>query len=315
MAKRQEILPHLENLFVWLLMRGSKVLWLQRYDQNLSYVARFRLLKYGIRKMASSRKLEETRPSFTDTSDEEMRENYWFALRIQFDLAEEWYRVEGFTSIHAKKAHRQSFLAYLQMLKDEPYRRDLEKFLEQLGCGGHHRTGVEIEVARLLGLGWEKSQDDEEQYAEQYRPVRHNSDEAIDRIFLSWFLQRYDLRSARRIVWRNLPGHDKHAAYLSLSLVGTAVCLFIFQAIHVDLTIPWYHHQQLHIPLLQLWEVQAAVQGAALFFAAWRAPAFFNLMMPRALFGSLLTWITLVFTSLPGLWAIEDKGHYLSQGV
>jgi hypothetical protein len=41
-------------------------------------------------------------------------------------------------------------------------------------------------------------------------------------------------------------------------------------------------------------------------------PELFNLLLPRALFGSLLTWITIIFTSLPGLQAMtlnEDVLH------
>ena len=56
-------------------------------------------------------------------------------------------------------------------------------------------------------------------------------------------------------------------------------------------------------------------QVAALLVAAWLSLESLNTILPRALFGSLVTWITLILTSIPGLWAIDDDKHQKKLGV
>lgn len=110
-------------------------------------------------------------------------------------------------------------------------------------------------------------------------------------------------------MWRSLPILEQRWAQCCMALILAAACLFGLQTRLAPI-----HIAGLRLPDIQsswrVWFLQGCLQGAALFIAAWLSPSFFNLILPRALFGSLVAWITLVLTSLPGLWAIEIAPHY-----
>jgi hypothetical protein len=132
--------------------------------------------------------------------------------------------------------------------------------------------------------------------------------------FFSWFLERYDMRSARILMWRGLPDTERLCARICVGLVLLAAFLFCLQGYPTLPGIPIYKLGVFQPSRDGIWIVQSLVQGVALFLAAWLSPAFFNMVLPRALFGSLVTWITLIFTSIPGLWAIEtEKDHPLRE--
>ena len=297
-----DILPSAGLLMDWLLLANNTAPWLHRFDQKLSYASRFRLLSLAISELLALRDERKDHLLEIDATDQETREHYWFTVRMYFELADEWSKAEGMSSLDASKAFTQSCLTYLEILKDEPYRREFDAFLHNQG------SSIESEVARVLEIEPEKGPGRQHKGMDRMRDQR-GTDEAVQRIFFSWFLQRYDLRSARILMMRSMTSGELNWSLACLIFTLFATYLFFLQVIHSSIIIPVYHHAAFTLSDQTLWLVQVFMQGMALFIAALAAPTLFNLILPRALFGSLLTWITLVFTSIPGLWAIEFEGN------
>jgi hypothetical protein len=284
-------------------MQGSSQIWLQRYNKSLSFPSKYRLLREAVRVMATSRKQERDESTFADISDSETREIYWYTLRMQHELATKWAEDGDVPSIEAAKAQRQSQLVYLQALREEPYRNELEEFLVRQKETPEARTGTESEVARLLQLGMRRTPRRRARLGELL-PVA-GSDDAIDGVFFSWFMQRYDLRSGVRLMARGMTRREKWATALSLLFIGLAGLVFVYQMFYRTFHISLPNGPTLVVGPRWIWATQLVLQLAALLTAASCAPKCFNFALPRALFGSLLTWITLVLTSVPGLWAID----------
>lgn len=298
-----------ERLLEWLRLAGTSRLWIVRFDDNLTFPARYAMLRQATEWLGAER--ESTR--FIDVSDPYARMNYWLTLRLRLDLATEWAWNEGISSIPAVKAKRQSYLAYLQALKDEPYHRELDRFLQRQSSYRNSHTGLEREIARLLGI--------EETVTDRHRwevvkgaEKGGKTDEALDTVFSAWFMRRYDQGAAARLLWRGMRTSEKVGAIVSFGFAMAAFVLFVLQAkadsVVVDL---WRGWPGVTIGGWVLWRLQAFAQCSSLITAAWWSPKCFNFVLPRALFGSLLTWITLVFTSLPALWAVEVQAASGSQ--
>jgi hypothetical protein len=307
MARDDAESASVDPLIRWVLLQGSSVAWLQRFDPSLSFRSRYLLMKAALRELSAAREDEEAHLASVDYSDRETRETYWLTLRLHCDLAEEWCRESGNANPEAQSALRKTCLSYLQVLKDEPYRIELDNFLDQMRSGTRGRTGSESEISRLLAI-----ERNLQAPAQEASGGRRWNDTAVDLKFFSWFLERYDLSSARILMWRSLPQQERSWARACIGLVLLSALLFAIQVFDLH-GVEVLGVKLVQFSSFQVWILQCAAQAAALFITAWLSPAFFNIVLPRALFGSLVTWITLIFTSLPGLWAIEidEKRHSL----
>lgn len=288
------------RLVAWLLVNGGTAPWLMRFDRSLSYASRYRLLARATR---LDLRPAETSGAGTEAGGREEREQHWLATRLRFELAEKWSR-EAISNAVALRAVSESRAAYLQLIRSEPYRRGLDEYLGHRLPKNSEMTGTEREVAHLLEIRPTPPATGTRSNRRELRP-QSGTDEAVDRVFLTWFLRRHALGSAYRLVWRRRSTRERVAALASLAFVAVAVSLFVAQIASWNLRADLGPLGTLHLPATQSWIVQVAMQMVALILASWLSPACFSIILPRALFGSLLTWITLIVMSIPGLWTIE----------
>lgn len=282
------------RLFAWLIASGAGAAWLVRFDNSLGFAARYRLLARVIRARSAAPGAGRGTPA-GGASGEEARQHQWLCSRLLFDLAEEWSRDRVASSPESEQAYRESRDAYLQILRSEPYRRELDEYLTHRLPKRSKMTGIEAEVARVIEATTDAA-------PAVKRLDRGKSDEAIDRAFLSWFLQRHALASAFRLMWRSRSTVERGAAYAASGMLVLAVLLFALQAIP---RAKLGYLPSVPFPASSAWGLQSAMQILALLTLAGLSPALFSVLLPRALFGSLLTWITLIIMSMPGLWTID----------
>jgi len=305
--KKPEVEHH--RLTEWLRRLGSAQTWLPRFDETLSFATRYRLLRGSVEQFAQLRETQREQSPLVDLSDPDTRQQYWFTVQMHHALAHDWCEAEGLSSTASAKALRQSKLTYLQVLREEPYRREFDRFLVEQGRGLYWRSGSECEVARLLSL-------DGNPKTPALTPLREGSeadrfDAALDGAFFSWFMRRYDQHSGLRLVRRSMSIAEGRAARCSIVLASLSILLFILQASYpyllpsVPASLAWIGLELVKINPFFVWSVQIALQISALLLAAWLAPISFNFVLPRALFSSLLAWFTLILTSVPALWAVE----------
>jgi hypothetical protein len=130
------------RLIEWLHRQGSPLAWLPRFDKNLSYAMRYRLLRGSVEQFAQLRQTQREQSPQVDLSDPDTRQQYWFTVQMHHALASDWYETQGLSSTESAKALRQSKLTYLQVLREEPHRRELDRFLVSQGRELYWRSGA-----------------------------------------------------------------------------------------------------------------------------------------------------------------------------
>ncbi len=277
-----------KGLLLWLGPESLESGWRLRFDENLRYAQRYRLLSGTVAALArqpTEAKGAQTQAAFSEI---ELREAYWWTLRCRWELAIEWQRDTGSRDAEARPAVSEAALAYLNLLKDEPHQQDLERFLSE--CG----SSIEIEVKRVL-FAYEETWGVRRFFSMEC-PESPQTNEAVRRVFSSWLLRRYDLKGAEKLILWGRPRRELMAGALCfLAAVVGGFGLFVAQV---------FFPQELHSwrpSKLFWWGLQVFVQLAALFGMAACTPALFRVLMPRALFGSLLAWLTIILTALPNL--------------
>jgi hypothetical protein len=299
-----------QRLTAWLRRQGSALVWLPRFDEDLSHATRYRLLRASVEQFAQLRAAQRQHEPLVDLSDPDTRQQYWFTVQMNHALAGEWCDAEGLSSTESAKALRQSKLTYLQILYEEPHRRELDRFLLAQAKSLHWRSGSECEVARLLNLF------DGKRKSASIGNLREGLDDSradttLDGAFFSWFMQRYDQSSGLKLVRRGMSQTERRATGWIIASASLSMLLFLAQALYPYLvtilpwTLAWIEPAAEKINVLYLWTAQATLQVLALLLAAWLAPISFNFVLPRALFSSLLAWFTLILTSVPALWTVE----------
>jgi hypothetical protein len=260
---------------------GEETAWRLQYNESLTHEYRHKLLEQAYLRLQQRYRGERSGDSpEIDSSEVELREAYWWTVRCLNEVALDWDKLEGVSNPEARRAMRRAATAYLGTLKDEPRTRDLERFLAE--CG----TSLEEEVKNIILP------------AKNWRQV---SDEVVGRIFVSWFLRRYDMMSAWALGLRMSSKRSELILLLAaFALLVWSVYLFFLQTPHryVCLTATPF----LTRPCTSLFVLQLGLQLLALLVAVVGANTFFRLLMPRALFGTFLSWLTIILLSvMPGL--------------
>jgi hypothetical protein len=305
------------DLILWLGAIQPKSAWRLSFNTRLSFEHRYKLLTSIPFPNNSASAADRDGSNHLDVPEAKERQLCWWITMRRYELAREWCETEVYNS-SARKALRDETLHYLHVLKDEQRQQDLRRFLSE--CG----TDIETEVKKVLfnpartrrrerawqGGFWSSLLRLPKRLWQRIyhrRPLRLRSaksntgsglaeDEVIRRAFVVWFLKRYDLLSAIRLV---VSGPNRRrfrsmgVAYLFLNAV--AVLLYIIQLdeprLRFLLPAPGNYAQW-------LWAGQVLLQLSSLFLLLFFAPTLFRLLMPRALFGSLLAWCTVIFLAL-----------------
>jgi hypothetical protein len=330
-----------ETLLCWVGPTGGKTAWRLSYDSSLRYDHRYRLLRGTRHSFATIGHGSTDDMSQAKAMEVRERELFWWSTLRVFELASEWHDNEGHYNLTARSALREASATYLQVLKDEPRRRDLAGFFSECGMD------VESEVKRVLfprdakkvgspKRGWGRMFQEITVPSQRLRGGGARSavtgrtdlikDEVIRRTFFVWFLRRYDLKSARRLLFFAPPANEKVtiARPLFRSLNFIAALLLLAQLIPVPtpsmflLVPPNFAHKLVEVVSIKapwIWGAQVFLQLASLGSVLLLAPSYFRLLMPRALFGSLLAWTTIFLTALPDLTGMKltTKGLTLEQ--
>jgi hypothetical protein len=245
-----------EEVLEWLSADGADSAWRDRYSRVLDYERRYQLVDMGRHALEEGRGREEVGTSLLNLSEHDLLVALWWSTRCQFELAMEWYQREGHHNPKARRALLDASGLYLRILKDEPRRQALEQFLDMTG------TDPEREVKRVFHV---------RSGSRGRRLVAE--DEAARRVFTDWFLRRYSILRAIGLELRPGMGRQIFWALVSLALGIGAICIFFGEGP----TLP-----KILLQLLSLILIVAL------------APSLFRLMLPRALFGSLIAWLTIV---------------------
>jgi hypothetical protein len=323
-----------QKLLAWVAVIDAKTAWHISFDHSLSFEHRYRLLRDAQSFFTVVSHNHSHTSSIPDLIDVKDRELFWWSRITLFEAATEWDRNEGHHNLNARRALGDGSTAYLQMLKDEPHRRDLARFLSE--CG----TDIETEVKRVL-FSRERTADSLSQRLKELswsiprkiraflqggvgRPgisVTRDSglvgDEVIRRTFFIWFLKRFDLKSARKLVLSTAPARENvvRARRLLITFNVLAVILILIQLTTAPAItgIPPSNFANTLVEIVKtyapwLWGGQVLLQLVSLLLVLLIAPTYFRLLMPRALFGSLLAWATIVFTALPDWRDVKAEG-------
>lgn len=329
-----------QKLLGWVGAEDARTAWRSSYNDMLTFEHRYKLLSEARQALSDG----AARVPESDTGEIRDQELFWWTTLCCFDVASEWVENEGRYNLKSRRALREASINYLQMLKDEQRRRDLARFLSE--CG----TDVETQVKHVLfgkktdvGLkAWVKNvrawaQDIQRRFLKKVKKNAHHipvaevfagedlvRDEVIRRTFFIWFLRRYDLKSAGKLIFKVKLGRErvKVARWVLFAMNSLALILLLVQFAPAPAPRP---------PLLPslaawlvdfvtahatgLWASQVFLQLISLGFVLLLAPSYFRLLMPRALFGSLLAWTTIVITALPDLRDVKtaDGGFTVGQ--
>jgi hypothetical protein len=318
-----------KDVLQWLGARSARTAWRLAYDQRLTFEHRYKLLKAG---QSESRRgaAERYEEGELDLPERKEREYLWWGTLVRYELSQEWCEGERYGNPSAAQALRESAIAYLHILKDAPRKHDLQRFLSE--CG----TDVEGQVKSVL-FGSQRSQRpsilmggsnsrpnaDVSAPHPSLRRIRlarlanrtHDNnlslvkDEVIRKVFFVWFLKRYAWWSACKLIFS-----DSKKARFFLALAMFAGMNAAAMVLYVDQTreIHGLAHYLSFLPSPEnstpiLWTAQALLQLSSLLSILIIAPELFRLLMPRALFGSLLAWSTVIFTALRDIHELKMK--------
>jgi hypothetical protein len=220
--------------------------------------------RYGLVRAASRTLNDRTdrgsAQSHFPTETDALETGWWTAL-CQFELATRWLDSER-GNLSARNAMIESAANYLEVLKYEPRRVSLERFLAGLG------TSSEKEVSRAFA-----------------RTSTVTCDEAVESSLIEWFLQRYALGAAARLVFLTFSWRRTVTVIVAVLFAAFSVGLF------VRASAPTY---------------QTVFQLSALLLIVFGASDVFRLLLPRAMFGSLMAWLTIVSTQFLSFFPASD---------
>jgi hypothetical protein len=245
-----------EAVLEWLGPDGADTAWRDRYSKVLDYERRYQLLDIGRIALGQGHGRKEAGESLLNLTEYDLLVALWWTTRCQCELADEWYQHEGHRNPKARRALLDASSFYLQILKDEPRKQALQQFLDMIG------TDPEREVARIFQVR-----------SKSRRKCLVAEDEAARRAFTDWFLVRYSIWRAFRL--ESLLGASRQITFavISLLLGVAAIAVFLGEG-----------------PIL----LKISLQIVSLILMVALAPSLFRLMLPRALFGSLIAWLTIV---------------------
>jgi hypothetical protein len=126
--------------------------------------------------------------------------------------------------------------------------------------------------------------------AHDAREEHASVDDLVRADLTTWLLRRYSLFQTVRLLVRTLQPRETAGAVLALLLTSAAAAFFLRQ------TLP---------------RAQVALQILAFVVVVFLAPRLFSLMLPRAMFGTLLAWIMVVLAQTASLLPLlpGDKGQ------
>jgi predicted outer membrane lipoprotein len=113
-------------------------------------------------------------------------------------------------------------------------------------------------------------------------------DDLVRADVMSWLLRRYSLHESYRLLKGTLQRAEKIGAGLAFVLTAIGIGTFAMQAAP---------------------RVQVAFQMAAFVCVVFFSPRIFSLLLPRAMFGTLLAWITVVLAQSASLLPVFSNDH------
>lgn len=307
-------------LLVWLGATDERSAWRLTYNARLSFEHRYKLVKTYTPAGLNSVDVQQSMKSEVDLPQQKERELFWWSARRRYQLAREWCQAETYRNPTASQALLEETINYLHVLKDEPRQQDLSRFLSE--CG----TDTESEVknalfskARRLPSAASREPSFARSFARRLgrylpRKGRRSSnlrssrsatldsvaeDEVIRRAFLVWFLKRYDWLSAAKLVFKGPKRRELVRKTVWFFLLNFfAGFLYVIQ-LNEPAIIARFNFLPFgggRVPLM--WSMQVLLQLGSLIMLLLIAPVLFRLLMPRALFGSLLAWTTVIFLAM-----------------
>jgi hypothetical protein len=268
-----------EDLLVGLGPDGPETAWRLAFDEQLPFSRRSDMVAATKKHLLTLSEGEDAPPAaLASPPERRLRELFWWTARSHFELACAWERSEGIRNSEARHVLHESALTYLNLLKDEPHRRELDEFLQQGG------SSVEAEVDDVFAL--------KEKGSIRPRPWGHGSlrtDEAVRRIFFLWYLKRYNLLSAYRLI-TNPAGIGEIAVAWGFFLLVTVMLLAVVVADTGGFGTAFKEQLTAGAFLIP----QVGVQLVSLLLFIVLAPNLSRLALPRALFGTLMAWLTVI---------------------
>jgi predicted outer membrane lipoprotein len=113
-------------------------------------------------------------------------------------------------------------------------------------------------------------------------------DDLVRADVMSWLLRRYSLMESWRLLHGTLQPAERIGAGLAFGLTAIGMATFAMQA----------------APRMQI-----AFQIGAFVFLVFLSPRIFSLLLPRAMFGTLLAWITVVLAQSASLLPVFSDDH------
>ena len=259
--------------------------WHLRFaDAELTVEERFDLLKGALHALIRPQAEGQVNVYNAEIANEEQRELYWWMNVCLFELAVDCYEQDWSSSTKSIQSLRQASYNYVNLLHNEPYRQHLECFLRDSG------SGVEAEIRYVLWLS-DKLQPSNRSHI--VSPAVEQ--EKLQRVFIPWFLKRYDWPSAFSLLWhsnRTMPRRQRASQLLRLTLLMLLPFLgFGLLSLSAPPSIVMNGLRSMfgsQMNMWILWVFQVVLQVFVLFVFFSYYQHIFRILAPRAFFASLL---------------------------
>lgn len=261
-ATRARLRTAAEGVLCWLGPDSQLTAWRYAYAVDIEHQRRYQLMAVA-QKLLASREAGAVPNNQTGEplASDHARHAYWWTTRCLHDFALKWCLEEP-ASPAARAALVESRARYLALVREEPRRATFESFVRRTGSKAEWEVMRVLHAEPLAVVGTAK------------QPRAAAPDELLRDLCAGWMLRRYSLWRSLRLVLGTLTGRDFAMAGLAAALLVTATVLFRYEV---------------ELPL------QVLLQLLTLGFLAL-TPKVFRLLLPRALFGSLAAWLTIVIT-------------------
>lgn len=261
-AARARLRTAAESVLCWLGPDSQLTAWRYAYAVDIEYQRRYQLTAVA-QKLLAAREAGAVPNNQAEEplAGDHARHAFWWTTRCLHDFALRWCLDEP-ASPAARAALVESRARYLALVREEPRRATFESFVRRTG------SKAEWEVMRVLHAA------PRDVVGTPKQPRAATPDELLRDLCAGWMLRRYSLWRSLRLVFSTLTGRDFAMAGLAAALLVTTIVLFRYE---------------IQLPL------QVLLQLLTLGFLAL-TPKVFRLLLPRALFGSLAAWLTIVIT-------------------
>jgi hypothetical protein len=267
-------LERVGRLHLWLGPHSDSTVWRVLYDEDLTREQRYRLISHAIVDLAA-----RSSPAYPFAL--QGKRALWWSAYLRQDFCRQWCLSDACqTSPQARRAYQTASLELADMYRSETDRQALAEYLSLRG------TDTEREIMQtLFPTGPLRS------------PLVDN--ESLRWTMSAFFLRRYSIWNAARCLLSDPRGKRIVVRGITTVILWCVLVLTLFVwQVAIELSRGAERNAALNPEyLFVLYPAQCVAQLGLVGYLAMFQRTLMRIVMPRALFGSLLAWITVLLTT------------------